>query len=134
MDDLSILYVEDDVGSRLIMQMLIRGRMKIPHLTMFEDSRNFVPRLLAVNPSPTLIFLDIHLKPFDGFEMLKTIRQQPQFNPVPIVAITASVMNEEVERLRAAGFNGCLAKPIDAENFPEDVRRICNGEAVWHIS
>jgi two-component system, cell cycle response regulator DivK len=50
------------------------------------------------------------------------------------VALTASVMNEEIQHLRQAGFNGCLAKPIDMEQFPNQVDRILNGDSIWYIS
>ena len=50
---------------------------------------------------------------------------------MPIIALTASVMREEVRKLMSAGFNGCLAKPIDLATFPDTLRRIMAGEAVW---
>jgi CheY-like chemotaxis protein len=50
-----------------------------------------------------------------------------------VVALTASVMNEEVEQLRAAGFHSCLAKPIDIDTFPDVLNRILDGESVWRI-
>jgi CheY-like chemotaxis protein len=50
-----------------------------------------------------------------------------------VVALTASVMNEEVERLKKAGFNGVLAKPIDQQAFPGVITRILNGEHIWNV-
>jgi len=47
--------------------------------------------------------------------------------------MTASVMNEEVHRLRTCGFDGCLAKPIDFDSFPEALNRILSGEKIWRI-
>ena len=65
--------------------------------------------------------------------MLHMLRQSQQFKQTRIIALTASVMNEEVEQLQSAGFEGCLAKPIDVENFPETLDRIMQGEYLWHI-
>lgn len=132
-DHPAILYVEDDAPSRKIMQMLLRGRMNLPHAYFFEDSSDFLTRALALQPKPDVIFLDIHVKPLDGFEMLGLLRGHEHFKGVPIVALTASVMNEEVQRLLSAGFDGCLAKPIDLDTFPEMLKRILNGEAIWRI-
>jgi DNA-binding NarL/FixJ family response regulator len=42
-------------------------------------------------------------------------------------------MNEEVQQLRMAGFDGCLAKPIDLETFPETLDRIIAGEVLWRV-
>jgi CheY-like chemotaxis protein len=127
-----ILYVEDEARSRKVMRM-IASEMDIADLTIFEDSSDFLTRIEALNPKPDLIFLDIHVKPHSGFEMLEMVRQVQPLKEVPVVAMTASVMNEEIQQLRVAGFNGCIAKPIDMDTFPDSVRRILNGEAIWRI-
>lgn len=129
----AVLYVEDDSQSRKLMALLLQGRLKLPHVTIFEDSQDLLERVAALDPLPDLILLDIHLKPYNGFEMLEMLRQTDWLNGVPIVALTASVMNEEVQRLRMAGFNGCLAKPIDMATFPDTLERILAGESVWRI-
>ena len=128
-----ILYVEDDAGSRKVMHFLVNGAMGNPNLTIFEDSIDFLQRLHALQPRPNLVLLDIHVDPLDGFEILELIRHSAVFASVPVVALTASVMQEEVQRLKNAGFNGVIAKPIDVDHFPEQVDRILRGEVVWTI-
>ena len=132
-DQPAVLYVEDDANSRDVMRMMLKMSMRLQVVTFFENSQDFLARLLALTPRPDIIFLDIHVKPITGFDMLKIIREQPTFAQVPVVALTASVMNEEIHRLRGAGFDGCISKPIDIEQFPEHVRRILNGETIWRI-
>jgi CheY-like chemotaxis protein len=129
-----ILYVEDDAGSRKLMRLMLSGRMALPQVTILEDSKDFMDKALALNPRPEIIFLDIHMEPHTGFEMLEMLRQRPEFSESRIVAMTASVMSEEVNQLKSAGFDGCLAKPIDVDTFPETVARIQNGETVWRIT
>lgn len=129
----TILYVEDEPRSRRVMQ-LITTDMDVSSLTMFEDSEDFAARVSTLDPKPDLIFLDIHVRPLSGFDMLSVLRQSEAFRHTPIVAMTASVMNEEIQQLRMAGFSGCLAKPIDMDTFPDSVFRIMNGEAIWHIA
>jgi CheY-like chemotaxis protein len=129
----AVLYVEDDPQSRKIMQMLLTGRMRLPHVHIFDDSVDFQARVEQLSPRPDIIFLDIHVKPFNGFEMLEMLRQQEAFNHIPIVALTASVMNEEVYKLQTAGFDSCLAKPLDMVTFPEIFNRILAGETLWRI-
>jgi CheY-like chemotaxis protein len=128
----SVLYVEDDPQSRTVMQLLLK-RLQVGKLTMLENSQQFLDQMRQLTPLPTLIFLDIHVKPINGFQMLAILRELPQFEQVPIVALTASVMNEEVFQLQQAGFDGCLAKPLDAASFPELIQRILAGEKVWRI-
>src|SRR5690606_16278560 len=129
----SILYVEDDSMSRKVMQMLLKGRMQFEHVTIFEDSTNFMEKALAVIPKPDVIFLDIHMDPIDGFEMLQQLRDSSAFENTPIIAMTASVMNEEVAKLQSSGFDGCFAKPIDKNTFPDLLDHILSGEKVWSI-
>jgi CheY-like chemotaxis protein len=129
----SILYVEDDSPSREIMQLLVEGVMNIPHLTVFENSFSFLDRAKSVSPKPELILLDIHVPPLSGFEMLLLLRTDSHFANIPVVALTASVMNEEVERLRQAGFNGVIPKPLNMDSFPSLLERIVQGEEVWNI-
>lgn len=130
--DIAILYVEDDPRSRKVMQMIAHD-IGLTNLTIFEDSTDFKVKVSALEPKPRLIFLDIHMSPHSGFEMLEMLRQSKQFDGVPVVAMTASVMNEEVHRLRTCGFDGCLAKPIDFDSFPEALNRILSGEKIWRI-
>jgi CheY-like chemotaxis protein len=129
----AVLYVEDDANSRRLMSMLLRRRMALANVTILENSENFLERVQELNPKPDIIFLDIHLKPYNGFEMLAMLHQLDWIEERPIIALTASVMNEEVHQLRTLGFNGCLAKPLDMSNFPETFARLLAGEAIWRI-
>jgi CheY-like chemotaxis protein len=129
----AILYVEDDPRSRRVMHLLLTHEMGLKNVVIMETSNAFDRFILALDPVPDVIFLDIHMEPYNGFEMLAMLRKQPQFNNTPIVALTASVMNEEVQLLREAGFDGCLAKPLNADAFPKILERILKGEAVWSI-
>jgi CheY-like chemotaxis protein len=128
-----VLYVEDDPNSRRLMQMLLSGRLKLPHVTIFENSDNFLSRVETLDPKPDIIFLDIHMQPYNGFSMLEMLQKLEWTRSTPIIALTASVMNEEVQKLRTVGFNGCLAKPIDMMTFPDTMKRILAGEIIWRI-
>ena len=128
------LYVEDDRLSRMVMDMFLGNMMGLSSYTIFEDSTDFMVRLKALPVRPDIILLDIHVRPLNGFEMLKSIRSDPDFTDCRIVALTASVMNEEVKQLREAGFDGTIGKPLDATSFPGLLNKIQRGEAVWQIT
>ena len=115
------------------MRLLLTVGMGLSNVVIFEDSTDFLAQVQTLIPKPDVIFLDIHMRPSDGFEMLDILRKLEDFKNVPVVALTASVMNEEVERLRTAGFNGCLAKPIDTEALPSTLQLILKGENIWRI-
>lgn len=133
MSDPVILYFEDDRLSREVMKTCLTRGMGYQDVWIFEDSADFEQRLHGVGVQPDVIFLDIHIEPIDGFAMLKIIRQSEAFRSTKVVALTASVMNEEVKLLKEAGFDGVIAKPLDYDTFPTILHRILQGEQVWHI-
>jgi CheY-like chemotaxis protein len=128
-----IVYFEDDTLSRVVMQACLTRGLGYHNVTIFEDSSNFEGRLASLPVKPDIIFLDIHIEPIDGFTMLKLIRQNTPFSSTKVIALTASVMNEEVKMLKEAGFDGVVAKPLDFDLFPTVLRRLLNGEQIWHI-
>lgn len=130
----AVLYVEDDEPSRDIMCLMLTEVMQLSHLTIFEDSSDFLTRASQIYPKPDVVLLDIHVQPHSGFAMLEMLRNHPRFQQTPVVALTASVMNEEVQQLKQAGFNGVIAKPIDMEAFPGMLARILEGEALWYVT
>ncbi len=133
LDRTHILYVEDDPGSRKVMRLLV-SRLGSPRLTIFNDSYDFLDRVTALHPQPTLFLLDIHVRPYDGFAMLDMLRAHPNFTSTMAVALTASVMNAEVRQLKAAGFDGVLAKPLKFHEFPATLERISTGERIWTVT
>lgn len=78
-----------------------------------------------------LILMDIRLPVEDGYEALKQIRSHPELKDTLVVPVTALGSTAEMERARAAGFDGFLAKPLDVRKFPDQIRRILRGEEVW---
>ncbi|MDQ7024366.1 MAG: response regulator [Anaerolineae bacterium] len=133
MENPALLYVEDDPESCEIMRLLVEEVMQMNHLTIFEDSHDFLSRLDDLSQQPDIFLLDIHVPPHNGFEMLQMLRQHDKYQSTPVVALTASVMNEEVQQLKTAGFDGVLAKPLDMDAFPIILQRILKGETIWHI-
>lgn len=132
--NLVFLYVEDDPLSRDVVEMMMEYVIGNKNLIMFEDSSNFMARLKQLAPRPDVILMDIYVQPEDGFTMLKQIRRDPDFQNVKVIALTASVMEDEIERLRRHGFDGIIGKPLDIATFPDLLERIIRGETIWRIT
>lgn len=128
------LYVEDDPLSREALQLVLQRVMGVERLYIFEDSTDFSARVQALPTMPDLFMLDIHMKPCDGFEMLAMLRREPAYQHARIIALTASVMNEEVDLLKQSGFDGAIGKPIEVGKFRDLLERIFRGEQVWHVA
>jgi CheY-like chemotaxis protein len=130
-NDHAFLYVDDESLSREVMRLVMEEALMVQHLTILEDSADFTQRIEMLDPQPDIILLDIKVKPLDGFEMLKHLRAHPDYGKATVIAVTAGVMSQEVNRLRAAGFDGAVAKPVRISTFPEIMQRIVQGEPVW---
>jgi CheY-like chemotaxis protein len=133
-DNYAYLYVEDDPLSREVMQVLMENAMDVRSLTIFDDSVDFMGRIQSLPRIPDVILLDIHVKPYDGFEMLQQLQADPAYQNSKVIALTASVMNEEVEKLRTSGFDGAIAKPLSIQTFPDMIARVLAGEVIWYIA
>lgn len=82
-------------------------------------------------PRVDLILMDIHLPYEDGFEALTRLRAEPRFADTLIVAVTADANEGTFARAKKAGFDGFIGKPIDPDRFPEQIRAVLKGEAIW---
>ena len=74
------------------------------------------------NQTFDLILMDCHMPEMDGFEAAKKINVQFEARRPRIIALTASVMNEDIERCRAAGMDGFLAKPLTVQSLVQVLR------------
>ncbi|HEV2488603.1 MAG TPA: response regulator [Candidatus Acidoferrales bacterium] len=72
---------------------------------------------------PDLILLDIHMPRMDGYEVARRLRADQQCSHIPLVAVTALAMVGDREKIVATGFNGYIAKPIEAESFISQVNQ-----------
>ncbi len=129
-----ILYVEDDPSSILVMKTIVQKVMGIQTLVIFQDSAKFMETMGDMETAPDLILLDIHMRPYDGFDLLQKLRANDLLHHSRIIAVTASVMGEEIDRLKRSGFDGAISKPLNIALFPELISRILAGESVWSVS
>lgn len=80
---------------------------------------------LAREQRPDIVLTDIALPGIDGVEVLQALKAVPETADIPIVALTASIMQSDRERFAGAGFVGLIAKPIDVLTFAETVADYC---------
>jgi two-component system cell cycle response regulator DivK len=66
-----------------------------------------------------------------GYGLIKQIRQHPRFSTSKVVALTASVMYDDIRRVKAAGFDGFIGKPVRPARFANQIRQILAGESLW---
>lgn len=115
------------------MEFLLVNEMGLANVTIFQDSTDIISRVEAIHPPPDIILLDIHMQPYSGFEVLEMLRAHQSFKDTPVIALTASVMNEEIAKLKTSGFNSIIPKPIDQDTFPDFMHRVLKGESIWRV-
>jgi CheY-like chemotaxis protein len=109
----SILVVEDNEDNLTLIDFLLRAHAFTPLLarTGADGLR------LALQERPDLVLLDIRMPGLDGYEVAAAIKSEPALTHTRVVAVTASAMVGDRERIVAAGFDRYIQKPIDPETF-----------------
>jgi two-component system cell cycle response regulator DivK len=128
--DLTVLVVEDNVSNFVLVARML-GFLGI-HCE-WKTSGYEVVEYADTLPRLDLILLDIRLPYEDGYIALRKIRNAERLQHIPVVAVTAEVGADQMNRARAAGFDGFLGKPLDPDRFPDQIRRILSNEPVWEI-
>ncbi len=78
---------------------------------------------LAIKEKPDLILMDIQLPGIDGLEATRRIRNSKADGKIPIIAVTASAMPGDRERVLKAGCTGYIEKPINPETFIAEIKK-----------
>ncbi len=73
-----------------------------------------------------LILCDLALQKLDGYGVAQRLRAEPRLSAVPLIAVTASAMVGDRDKVIAAGFDGYISKPITPETFVTDVEGYLN--------
>jgi len=115
----TVLIVEDNEKNMKLVRDILRhrGHETIEAVTGTDGVR------LAIERSPDLVLMDIQLPDIDGIAALGRIRTERTLDRMPVVAISASVMPDEQQKIVASGFDAFITKPINLKAFQETVQR-----------
>ena len=102
-----ILIADDKQSSRDLLRAILDDKYFVVEASDGEEAL-----LIAVELSPHLVILDIHIPKKDGFGVVKELRKDPALQDVPIMALTASASLDEKDRIMNSGFDACFGKPI----------------------
>jgi two-component system cell cycle response regulator DivK len=112
-----ILIVEDNEKNR----RLVRDTLQFRGFRTIECERGEDALPLAREHSPALVLMDIQLPGISGFDALAELRADPITHSIPVMAVTASAMTHDRQKILAAGFDAYHAKPISLKVFAAEV-------------
>jgi two-component system, cell cycle response regulator DivK len=115
-----ILIVEDHEKNR----KLVRDVLTFKGYEVIEAETGEEGVRLALEQRPSLVLMDIRLPGIDGVEALRRIRADATTRAIPIMAITASVMTEDRQKIMDAGFDAYQSKPLNVKDFVVAVEQL----------
>jgi two-component system cell cycle response regulator DivK len=123
MKDALILIVEDHEKNRKLLRKVLE---RVGYRTMEVESGEAAVDA-ARGAHPALVLMDYQLPGIDGIETFRRLRADSSIPRMPIIAVTASAMPEDTERMRAAGFDGFETKPINVKNLLATIESLLDG-------
>lgn len=127
----TVLVVEDNVANFVLIARML-GYLGV-HCE-WKTSGYEVVEYADTLPRLDLVLMDIRLPYEDGYSALQKIRSSPHLKDTLVVAVTAEASNEQMRKAREAKFDGFIGKPLDPDRFPDQIRRVLSGDAVWEVS
>jgi len=128
---IEILLVEDNPGDVLLTREAMKAGKLRNRLSVVGDGVDALAFLrrqgsFADAPRPDLILLDLNLPRKDGREVLAEIKDDPQFRAIPVVVLTTSAAEQDVERAYNLHANCYITKPVDFNQFMNVIEQVDN--------
>ena len=118
-----VLYIEDNPDNMILVKRIleIEGYEVIGALTGREGL------IKAMQNKPDIVITDINLPDIDGYEITHNLKTDKTTAHIPVVAMTANVMQKDRENVFGAGCDGYITKPIDVDELPEQIESFLKG-------
>lgn len=137
-DDVEILFVEDNIDdSTLTIRALIKSGFtnKLHHVKDGAEALDYIygKGIYAswnIKKHPKLILLDLKMPKVSGIQVLEKIKSDPDLKTIPVVILTSSKEDPDIEKCYSLGANSYIVKPVDANNFFNAIKEI---QIYWMI-
>lgn len=111
----TVLIVDDtDVNRQLIVEILKNHNLKLIQANNGKYAVEF-----AIQYKPDIIFMDIKMPVMDGYEATRLIKANTDIQSIPVIALTASTMKSDEDKIQEIGFNGFIRKPLERKDLFE---------------
>lgn len=122
----ALLIDDDQFNLEVLNRFLTHEGIVCSNVQNVQHIRSIITSATPID----LVFLDLEMPHMDGYEVFRLLRSTLG-TAVPIVACTVHV--NEISTARELGFTGFIGKPLDQKRFPQQVKQILQGEAVWEL-
>lgn len=120
-----VLYVEDDADNAFMLtRRLQRHGIQVRHV---EDGEKAL--IAAVWKRPDAILLDINLPGISGLDVLQRLRSNPHTLDVPVIVLSAHVMEADILNAMEAGANAFVPKPIEFQRLLDALQRVIRSDS-----
>ncbi len=116
-----ILYVEDNISNRALVEAIIQRQrdLRIHCVTTIKDAKQYLTEV-----TPTLLLIDLNLPDGSGESLVQYIKSDSSYSDIPIMILSADALPETIERLKLAGVEHYMTKPLDVALFIKKVREL----------
>jgi len=124
----SILYIEDIEANIKVVRAILKSQAPGTELIAVnnaEDGLRIAPEL-----QPGLILMDINLPDMDGLEATRRLKQDAKTSAIPVIALTADAMPQQIEMADNIGFSAYITKPIDVAAFMQTLSTVFETEVI----
>ena len=112
-----VLVVEDNPMNQILArEILTANGYDVVEASTGSDA---IKKVMAERPD--IILMDLNLPEMDGITATRILKSDDNHRNIPVIALTASAMKGEVERILAEGFDGYISKPIEMKKFIKDI-------------
>lgn len=123
MRPISVLLVEDNAADAMIIEEMLKETGVDPSMIWLKDGEAVLDHLGQGNPMD-MIILDLNMPKMDGHALIRRLRDQDAYHHIAIVVLTGSSSPTDMERVRGAGIESYLIKPMGIEEMDGVVRTL----------
>jgi CheY-like chemotaxis protein len=115
-----VLIAEDNAVNRELLREVLEGRGY--EVVEAVDGQEALAKIEESRPN--LVLLDINMPVLDGFAVIRRIREDARLRHLPVLAVTAYAMKDDREKVMTAGFDGYVAKPVNAAMLIHEMEQL----------
>lgn len=129
---IKILLAEDDDGHAILIKDALSENGLLNRIDHVRDGKEALDYLYGCNGfesdgqprKPDVILLDINMPRVDGFEVLETIKRDDKFKNIPVIMLTTTDNQREIDRSYKLGANSYITKPVAFDDFIEKITKL----------